>query len=315
MLSHTAAAGQGYGFVLQFGTSENLIYNNIAKHLRHAVLMQAATNGNVIAYNYTLDPFWTEGIFPANSAGDIVLHGNYNFTNLIEGNICQNIIIDNSHGNNGPYNTFFRNRAELYGIIMNTGAGDKMNFAGNEVTNTGFLLGNYSLTGSNFQFGNNIKGTITPFGTNSLPETTLFKAPFSSAIGIPNALNSGSNMAKTRWLSAGPKTVNAGIFYCRTDTNAVSTGIRKDQVIASLSVYPNPANGKCTVFFEVKDGQTTQLQLNDITGHVISRKELKTGNVHIVEWEQKSSGGIYILQIIQNNVLIAASKINLTAPD
>jgi hypothetical protein len=49
----------------------------------------------------------------------MVLHGNYPFANLFEGNINQNTVIDNSHGKNGPYNTFFRNRSELWGVVMN----------------------------------------------------------------------------------------------------------------------------------------------------------------------------------------------------
>ncbi len=307
--------GQGYGFVLQFGSSENLIYNNIAKHLRHCVLLQAASNGNVIAYNYTFDPFWTEGIFPSNSAGDIVLHGNYNFTNLIEGNISQNIIIDNSHGNNGPHNTFFRNRAELFGIIMNSDAGDKVNFVGNEVTNTGFLLGNYVLTGSNFQYGNNIKGTITPFGTSSLPEITLFKSPFSSAIGVPNVLNSGSNIAKMRWLSIGSKTECNGIFYCSTDTNSISTNLFQNKIIPTFNVYPNPNNGKCIIIFGVKDEKITQLQVINIIGQIILRKELNVGNTHTIEMESFSKSGMYQIQIIQNGVLVATSKMNLVNPE
>ena len=303
--------GQGYGFVLQSGSSENLIYNNIAKHLRHCVLLQAAANGNVIAYNYTTDPFWVEGIFPSNSAGDIVLHGNYNFTNLIEGNICQNIIIDNSHGDNGPYNTFFRNRAELYGIVMNTTAGNKSNFIGNEVTNTGFLLGNYSLTGSNFQYGNNIKSAITPTGTTNLPEITLFKIPFSSPIGIPNVLNSGTNSAKTRWLASGTKTVSSGVFYCSTDTSALTTGLQQNKAIQSFNIYPNPGTGECIVVYDVKNEKTTQLQVVDISGQIIYNIELSTGNKHVLQLKQNNYSGMCQLQIIQNGILVASAKMLL----
>lgn len=96
--------GQAYGVVLQYTSGECLIENNIFKHLRHSMLVQAGANGNVCAFNYSLDPNWTS--FPSNSAGDIVMHGNYVFMNLIEENICQNIVVDASHGINGPYNTF-----------------------------------------------------------------------------------------------------------------------------------------------------------------------------------------------------------------
>ncbi|MCC6584615.1 MAG: right-handed parallel beta-helix repeat-containing protein, partial [Chitinophagales bacterium] len=55
------SGGKGYGVVMQFGASDNFIFDNIAKHLRHSFLLQAAANGNVIAYNYSYDPYWTEG--------------------------------------------------------------------------------------------------------------------------------------------------------------------------------------------------------------------------------------------------------------
>ena len=126
--------GRGYGVELEMTSGNCLIENNIFEHLRHSVLLQACANGNVIAYNYSFDPFWQETFLPSNSAGDLVLHGNWTFQNLFEGNICQNIVIDNSHGLNGPYNTFYRNRAELYGIFMNSGSGNEQHFIGNEIT-------------------------------------------------------------------------------------------------------------------------------------------------------------------------------------
>ena len=85
--------GKAYGVALQFGTGNCLIENNIFARLRHSVLLQAGVNGNVIGYNYSREPFWTETQFPSSLAGDIVLHGNAPFLNLFEGNICQNIVI------------------------------------------------------------------------------------------------------------------------------------------------------------------------------------------------------------------------------
>jgi len=168
--------------------------------------LQSAANGNVIAYNYSKDPFWTGTILPSNSAGDIVLHGNYPFQNLFEGNICQNIVIDNSHGINGPYNTFYRNRAELYGIFMNDGAGDLQNFIGNEITHP--LLGQYFKTGkAHYEFGNNRNQVIIPPNTSQLTTNTLFLesnpdclTDFTNfpSIGYPNKLNEGKNAAKER---------------------------------------------------------------------------------------------------------------------
>ncbi|MBK6996924.1 MAG: hypothetical protein IPH31_19135 [Lewinellaceae bacterium] len=38
------------------------------------MLLQSGSNGNVLGYNFSTDPYWEE--FPNDAAGDIVLHGN-----------------------------------------------------------------------------------------------------------------------------------------------------------------------------------------------------------------------------------------------
>jgi hypothetical protein len=207
------SGGKAYGVVLEAGTNLARVENNIFNHLRHSILLQSGANGNVIAYNYSIDPYWTE--FFSDAGGDIVLHGNYPFLNLFEGNVVQNIRIDASHGENGPFNTFFRNRAELWGFIMsNSPASDSQNVVGLEVTNPGFFLGNYSLSGmGHFTYGNNILGTNQPPGTIILVDTTyayatlpdfLMQNPSWPFIGYPNMMNAQSIPARTRFISGIP---------------------------------------------------------------------------------------------------------------
>lgn len=161
--------GKGYGVTLQFSSSDCAVRYCIFDSLRHAMLVQAGANGNVFAFNYSKNPFWTDVLLPSNSSGDIVCHGNYPYLNLFEHNICQNIVIDNSHGTNGPFNTFFRNRAETYGIFMNEGAGDSTNIISNEVTSESFLQGLFILTGqNNLVCGNIIKGNLQDNNTNDI---------------------------------------------------------------------------------------------------------------------------------------------------
>lgn len=143
--------GKAYGVELSNTSSSCLIENNIFENLRHSMLLQSGANGNILTGNYSTKPYWDEGLFPKNSAGEIVLHGNYPFANLIEQNQVGNIVIDNSHGINGPNNLFFRNRASLWGVLMNSGSGNKTHFIGNEITGTlcsfagdfNFVLSNY----------------------------------------------------------------------------------------------------------------------------------------------------------------------------
>ena len=240
--------GRAYGVMIQQNSSHCLVMNNIFKKLRHAMIFQSGANGNVFAYNYSLEPYWTDVSLPSDAAGDIVLHGNYPYANLFEGNIGQNIVIDDSHGENGPYNTFFRNRAEYYGIVMNADpASDRQNFLGNEITNKTFLFGNYMLFGDDhFTFGNNHKGSIKPNGTNDLPEASLFLSEmpgyyqkFSSwpPIGVPNSNNQYQNEARHRY-SLGLLTACSG---------SISTSGNHPEQKGKSFLKPNPAIDKIQI--------------------------------------------------------------------
>ncbi len=168
--------GKAYGVELSYSASNCLVENNIFDNLRHSVLLQSGANGNVISGNYSINPFWSEAILPANSAGELVLHGNYPFANLFEGNQVGNIVVDNSHGFNGPGNVFYRNRAELWGIFMNADAGSSTHFLGNENT------GNFNMFSGT---GNTILFNYTPGAdTSAFKNSTLPKSFYTPS--IPN---------------------------------------------------------------------------------------------------------------------------------
>ncbi|MFM7771027.1 MAG: hypothetical protein ACKO8Q_10785, partial [Bacteroidota bacterium] len=100
----------------------------------------------------------------------------YIFINLFEMNSVQNIVIDNSHGPNGPYNTFLRNRASLFGIFFSADNSPSQNFIGNEIPNTNFPYSsvNYTILGTyHFLFGNNNKGNLDPIGTEKPSTSSL----------------------------------------------------------------------------------------------------------------------------------------------
>ncbi|MBK9284584.1 MAG: T9SS type A sorting domain-containing protein [Sphingobacteriaceae bacterium] len=239
--------GQGYGITFQYSTSECKAENNIFNHLRHSILFQAGANGNVCGYNYSFDPYWTQGIFPTNSAGDIVMHGNFPFANLCEGNINQHTVLDNSHANSGPYNTFFRNRSELYGLFMNNSpATDSAQFLGLEVTGTGGFLGQYVLAGNgHVQHANMVQGVLTPTNPAPLTENSLYlmgnERPLCftpglhnwPVIGQPNPYNSGSNAARDRY--------SLGRMASCACTNLITRLEDEFKKQAEFHLYPNPA--------------------------------------------------------------------------
>jgi hypothetical protein len=294
--------GKAYGVMLQQNTSMCLVINNIFDKLRHAMILQSGANANVFAYNYSRDPFWEEVALPSDASGDMVLHGNYPYCNLFEGNVAQNIVIDDSHGENGPWNTFFRNRAAHYGIVMNNDpATDSQNFIGNEIPNTNILLGLYLLFGNDhFAFGNNHKGTIKPNGTAILPESSLFlsRVPeyYSShsawpPIGTPHSLNQYSIEAEHRY--------TLGLLTgCCGEIISSRIPVKKDHTI---EIYPNPVNrilkiwdpaGRI-VYMELLNSQGLYLQYMD------TQKE-----IDVSMYDQ----GLYFLRIFGKNGYISFIK-------
>ena len=261
--------GRAYGVMLHFTTNECLVYGNTFEHLRHSMILQAGANGNVFAYNRSVDPFWSEGLFfPSNSAGDMVLHGNYPFANLFEQNDGQNMVIDNSHGANGPFNTYFRNRGGLFGIFFSDNTSPSQNFIGNEIPNTGspYSLVNYTILGNDqFVYGNNNKGTIAPVGTGNLTDSSYYfnTTPVSiptgyyASIGTPNAMNSGS--------------IPATYYHSTGNHFAEACGYTSDlslpeQHTDELHMYPNPVQAGTAWHL---DGTWEHLWVFDLSGRLV----------------------------------------------
>ncbi len=118
---YSDAGGNGYGVCLSGKSEHNLIENNIFKHLRHSMVLQAGAKYNVIGYNYSKDPHgFNSGIEYSSCLSDLLFHGrevgDNTFEgpqyNLCEGNYVEKIRMDAEHKANGPNNTFFRNLAE-----------------------------------------------------------------------------------------------------------------------------------------------------------------------------------------------------------
>lgn len=300
--TYDGAGTRGYGVTFSMHSSECLVVNNIFRKLRHAMMVKTGSNGNVIAYNYSIEPIRSETI--PDFSGDISLHGHYAYANLFEGNIVQNIIIDHYWGPSGPYNTFFRNRAELYGIVMTSSElqmTNRQNFVGNEVTNTNFLYGLYFLTGTDhFEFGNNIKGTITPANTEDLPDLSYYlneKPAFWDntnwpSIGIPTILNSGSIPAKLRYIWGQSFTV------CPPDSTI--TQIPINEVLKTIKIWPNPATNQLNI--ECPYSGNIDFQLMNMQGQAIFSQILKTISSMPVKIQLPDSiyPGFYIVIVRQN---------------
>ena len=287
----------GYGVALAVHTGACLVENNIFKHLRHAMMVKQGANGNVFAYNYSREPNRSETIsdFP----GDISSHGHYPFANLFEGNIVQNIMIDQAWGPSGPYNTFFRNRAELYGFIMSSGTmqSDSQNVVGNDITNNALFMGNYIFYGNgNFEHGNNVKGIIMPGGTQTLADSSYYlTAPptyWNMANSFPNMgtpnTPGASNPAFDRYNSGNFTNCNNGVF-----TALHSQFSNLQLAIGNVKVSENEIEFK---LYNAVTGNY-QFTLMDRLGKIVLQKQFNVfdNNQHIkIDLNQIIGEGIYV---------------------
>lgn len=121
--------GRGYGVSITFSSTNCLVENNIFKYLRHAMVVQGGANSNVIAYNYSREQHWEDTRVPdwmLGLGGDLLVHGNYPYANLMENNWVEKIWADDACPDipdwiyeceervNGPYSAFVRNKAQTH---------------------------------------------------------------------------------------------------------------------------------------------------------------------------------------------------------
>lgn len=301
--TYDGSGTRGYGVTINNHSGQCLIENNAFKHLRHAMMVKHGANGNVFGYNYSLDPFRSET--PANAGGDISVHGHFPYANLFEGNIIQNYMIDHYWGPAGPYNTFFRNRTELYGIIMTNSNGydsNLQNLVGNDAPNTGLFMGNYVITGTgHIQHGNNIRGTVTPSGTGTVNVNSYYleEAPdfwINSGnwptIGYPNAGNTGSIPAKNRYDAGGD------ITLCNDDFATTVAGNSSSET--TIVAFPNPFSDGLSLSYFSEKAETIFISLQDVSGKLVFQKNVTVvkGENSIRMFENTAlSSGIYFLRL------------------
>ncbi len=266
--------GQAIGVMITNTSGECRIQNSIFAHLRQGVLLSRGANGNVYAYNYSTDPYWDQ--YPSNRAPDINFHGDYPYMNLVEGNVGQYIHVDNSHGINGPYNTFLRNRAELYGIRFANTNETAQNLLGNEVTHERILL--YNDTGAlagilgeylveargtgHYRFRNWIRcsldsASVADSINAGLSDTSYVYAAKPSflgsgyawpGIGLTNSFVRNAIPAKVRYFTITGLSDTVAYVSCGA-LRLISSPVTITPEVYTLKVYPNPVHSSLTVTF------------------------------------------------------------------
>jgi len=296
--AYDGASTRGYGVTMIQHTGQCLVENNVFDHLRHAIIVKQGANGNVAGYNYVVNGYWTE--VPNDAGADLVCHGHYSFANLFESNIVNTIVVDSTWGPTGPFTTFYRNHAALYGIIMVPGASvlsDSLNWVGNETTNSTPYHGLFLMAGTNhYVYGNSILGTITPAGTTALSDTSYYRTSFTDifsagsfppAIGPPNVPGSGIIPAKQRYMGGGKITFSSA-------PPCASTSVAEKATDENISVYPNPAANFITV--ARAGSKSARYSICNVLGTAVAEGELAE-NAGVID-VSKLPNGVYFLKVI-----------------
>lgn len=299
--------GRAYGVMIHSTSNECLIEDNIFNHLRHSMILQSGANANVFALNYSHDPNRTE--IPFDFAGDMVLHGNYPFLNLFEQNIGQNISVDNSHGPNGKYNTYFRNRAELWGIYITSSNSPFLNLIGNEITNMTppYSTFNYTINGLNhYIFANNNKGVILPNSSDTLLDKSyaynnkpdFIEESMWAKIGKNIFFNNSTIPAKIRF-----ETDSVNLTYCKLISKDTSLTNRNLNILNNkLSVSPNPFNNVLNIN-SLK--QIKRIEIFNNIGQKIYTDKQAVVLINTSNWKN----GLYFIKIHYLNNEFATFKV------
>jgi len=227
--------GHGYGLEMYGDTKGCLVENNIFHHIRHSVILSDGASSNVVGYNYSTDPYTTETYFGISDwPSDMCLHGHPSSdapgprANLFEGNICAYMSADDAWAENGPYNTYFRNRATYYGLTV-AQPSDSQNIIANEVDDAdgqmadvlwnaltirsagNFVAGNTNLDSDppEYPAAGEQSGDLSLYlNPDSLP-SFLDGIGYLPPIGVVDDTHrgGGTNPAKARWDAGGVLTV------------------------------------------------------------------------------------------------------------
>jgi len=169
------------------------------------------------------------------------------------------------------------------------------NYVGNEITNTNFLKGQFSITGTDhFLYGNNLQGTINPVGTETLNDNSYYLSSSPEfwnitdnwpSIGIPNVINTGSIPARERYLEM---------------ISGISTIIKTTD---HINIYPNPcSSGRFYINFGKNKLNRVIVRIFDQTGSEIQSKVYNNNSDFIINMDiTNQPPGIYILNIEMDN--------------
>jgi len=199
----------------------------------------------------------------------------------------QNGTLDNTFGNNGKVSTDFlqgSNTAHSV-VIQKDGKIILSGFLGT-TPNHDYAIARYDSLGVlDSSFGNNGK-VITDLGFDDLA--------FASAIQFDGKLLCGGNSKRADG--------NSSFSIARYFTEIETSTLNIPEIVNSISIYPNPSNGKFSLVFDLKKLSNTSIDLLSSNGQfihkIIDNKFLTKGeNAIEIELNENINMGLYFLRI------------------
>ena len=187
----TADSGRGYGVHVLYWNSDHLIENNVMVKNRHSVAFEGGGSGVVVAYNYMYRD-WESDSDPNWLGDDLITHGAHPYMNLLEGNVHQQLALDDIWGSSS-HMTYFRNNPTATGDYETTANENNVSVvisADNRYANlVGNVFGTASLHGPT-SFDSSIASTVFACGDAYVGQS----APVDGACGgaLPPSLYLGA---------------------------------------------------------------------------------------------------------------------------
>ncbi len=141
---------------------------------------------------------------------------------------------------------------------------------------SGVVNGNFNPTPSQF------KQEVVPIGTLSSSSNILFKLKFTSESGSSNN------------------------FYV-DDINLTSTTlIKENEPVLNFAIFPNPANDKISVMFDILENKQVEIYVKDVLGRTVqqtAKQNLENGHHVLSISVEDLSSGIYFVNVNTNGTL------------
>ncbi|MFH1194573.1 MAG: T9SS type A sorting domain-containing protein [bacterium] len=290
--------GNGYGATLVSTATDCLIEDNIFESLRHSMLCQSSSNGNVFGYNASFnkpDDNWNEA--------SLSVHGHFAYYNLFEGNYAEYANVDFVWGTNGPYNTFLRNYIYHEGYYNNAINNQQLEVEeGTDKNNVVANLAFAYIQGEDNFVRENYKLSLLP-EDKVWSEISYYKESKPNFISdaytwpcyglkISDWMDSPSNIipAVSRILLEKKTISAASLALTEVEDQKSNPGYKLSQN------YPNPFNPTTVIEYRIPEQSFVTIEIFDILGKRIATLVYSERQVGIYQIEFDSVGissGVY----------------------